>query len=157
MELCTRTFTSFLLSNSFFSSNPLLLPANAKATVFKFNSLKLSSFSPHIHLFQPFHSPHTSFSSPFTVSAASSSSSVAVGTEQDRLPAELNVTETEQLNSTVWSFFFHSYVASFKVGWFLMPIFISFIISFIWILLRCSIQQAACESEFVICYIIYNG
>ncbi|KAL9316694.1 hypothetical protein ACSQ67_017695 [Phaseolus vulgaris] len=101
MELCTRTFTSFLLSNSFFSSNPLLLPANAKATVFKFNSLKLSSFSPHIHLFQPFHSPHTSFSSPFTVSAASSSSSVAVGTEQDRLPAELNVTETEQLNSTV--------------------------------------------------------
>ncbi|KAK7371977.1 hypothetical protein VNO80_05344 [Phaseolus coccineus] len=103
MELCTRTFTSFLLSNSFFSSNTLLLPANAKATVFKFNSLKLSSFSPHIHLFQPFQFPHTSFSSPFTVSAtsSSSSSSVAVGTEQDRLPAELNVTETEQLNSTV--------------------------------------------------------
>ncbi|BAT80664.1 hypothetical protein VIGAN_03026000 [Vigna angularis var. angularis] len=49
MELCTRTFTSFLLP----------------------------------------------------ISAASSSSSVAVGTEQDRLPAELKVTETEQLKSTV--------------------------------------------------------
>lgn len=72
-----------------------------------FNSLKLSSFWPHIHLFQPFLSPHTS--SPFTLSAASassSSSSVAVGTEQDRLPAELNVTETAEPNSRVCSFFF---------------------------------------------------
>ncbi|CAJ1971453.1 unnamed protein product [Sphenostylis stenocarpa] len=100
MELCTRTFTSFLLFNPSFSSNSLLLRANANATPFKFNSLKLSSFSPHIHLFRPFISPHTSSSS-FTVSAASSSSSVAVGTEQDRLPAELKVTETEQPNSSV--------------------------------------------------------
>lgn len=100
MELCTQTFTSFLLPNSFISSNKILLLANANTSVFKFNSLKL--FAPHDHLFQPFISRYNSFSSPFTVSAASSSSSVAVGTEQDRLPAELKVTETEQLNSTVW-------------------------------------------------------
>ncbi|XP_014502905.1 trigger factor-like protein TIG, Chloroplastic [Vigna radiata var. radiata] len=99
MELCTQTFTSFLLPNSFISSNKILLLANANTSVFKFNSLKL--FAPHDHLFQPFISRYNSFSSPFTVSAASSSSSVAVGTEQDRLPAELKVTETEQLNSTV--------------------------------------------------------
>lgn len=105
MELCTRTFTSFFLFNPSSSSNPLFLRANANAkTPFKFNSLKLSSFPPHIHLFQPFLSPHTS--SPFTLSAASassssSSSSVAVGTEQDRLPAELNVTETAEPNSRV--------------------------------------------------------
>ncbi|XP_047171273.1 trigger factor-like protein TIG, Chloroplastic isoform X1 [Vigna umbellata] len=99
MELCTRTFTSFLLPSSFLSSNKILLLANANSSVFKFNSLKL--FAPHDHLFQPFISRYNSFSSPFTVSAASSSSSVAVGTEQDRLPAELKVTETEQLKSTV--------------------------------------------------------
>ncbi|WVY90910.1 hypothetical protein V8G54_036424 [Vigna mungo] len=99
MELCTRTFTSFLLSNSFFSSNKILLLANANTSVFKFNSLKL--FAPHDHHFQPFISRYNSFSSPFIASAASSSSSVAVGTEQDSLPAELKVTETEQLKSTV--------------------------------------------------------
>ncbi|KAG5081701.1 Trigger factor-like protein TIG, Chloroplastic [Glycine soja] len=102
MELCTRTFTSFLLFNPSFSPNSVFLRANPNATTpLKFNSLKLSSFSPHVHLFQPFLSPH--ISSPFTLSAAASasSSSVAVGTEQDRLPAELKVTETEEPKSRV--------------------------------------------------------
>ncbi|QCE01766.1 trigger factor [Vigna unguiculata] len=102
MELCTRTFTSSLLSNSFFSSNKSLLSANANTSIFKFNSLKFSSLAPHVHLFQPFIVRYNSFSSPFTVSAAASSSSVEVGTEQqDRLPAELKVTETEKIKSTV--------------------------------------------------------
>ncbi|XP_020223145.1 trigger factor-like protein TIG, Chloroplastic [Cajanus cajan] len=101
MELCTLTITSSLLFNPSFSSNSFLpLRANANATIpFKFNSLKLSSFSPHVHLFQPVRSRHTS--SPFTLSASSSSSSVAVGTEKDHLPAELKVTETEEPNSRV--------------------------------------------------------
>ncbi|TKY57345.1 Trigger factor protein TIG [Spatholobus suberectus] len=98
MELCTRTFTSFLLFNASFSSNSLLVRANANVTPFKFNSVKLSSLSPHIHLFQPF--PSRQSSSPFTLSA-SSSSSVALGPEQDRLPAELKITETEEPNSRV--------------------------------------------------------
>ncbi|XP_027938844.1 trigger factor-like protein TIG, Chloroplastic [Vigna unguiculata] len=102
MELCTRTFTSSLLSNSFFSSNKSLLSANANTSIFKFNSLKFSSLAPHVHFFQPFIVRYNSFSSPFTVSAAASSSSVEVGTEQqDRLPAELKVTETEKIKSTV--------------------------------------------------------
>ena len=139
MELCTRTFTSFFLFNPSSSSNPLFLRANANAkTPFKFNSLKLSSFPPHIHLFQPFLSPHTS--SPFTLSAASassssSSSSVAVGTEQDRLPAELNVTETAEPNSRVCSFFF-----------FFFPLYPYFSVWFN--------ATIICES-FVVCYIIY--
>ncbi|KAL2316709.1 hypothetical protein Fmac_030585 [Flemingia macrophylla] len=101
MEVCTRTFTSFLLFNPSFSSNSLPLRANAKATTpFKFSSLKLSYFSPHVQLSQPFRSRRTS--SPFTLSASSSSSSsVSVGTEKDRLPAELKVTETEEPNSRV--------------------------------------------------------
>ncbi|KAK7300014.1 hypothetical protein RJT34_10845 [Clitoria ternatea] len=103
MELCTRTFTSFLLFNpsiSSHSSNSSLLLRNT-ATPFKSNSLKLSTFTPYVHLFQPFLYHHNS--SPFTVlaSSSSSSSSVAVGTEKDRLPAELKVTETEESNSSV--------------------------------------------------------
>lgn len=133
MELCTRNFTSFLLFNSSFSSNSVLLRANAYATPFKFNSLKLSSFSPHnhIHLFRPFLSRHTS--SPFTLSAAaaapSSSSQVALDTEKDTLPAELKVTETGESNSTVCSssssFLIHFsqfYAASLKVVYILLDL-----------------------------------
>ncbi|XP_027329911.1 trigger factor-like protein TIG, Chloroplastic [Abrus precatorius] len=97
MELCTRTFTRVVLFKPSFShptSNPLLLRANTAP--FKFTSFNLSSsFIPHhVHLFQ-----HTS--SPFPLAASSSSSSVALGEEKDRLPAELKVTETEESNSRV--------------------------------------------------------
>ncbi|XP_057441101.1 trigger factor-like protein TIG, Chloroplastic [Lotus japonicus] len=98
MELCTQTFTRVLLFNnpSSFSSSALLLRANTSTRPFKSNSFKLSSLTPHIHLFQPFIHHHSS--SPFKVSA---SSSVAVDAEKDRLPADLIVTETEESNSRV--------------------------------------------------------
>ncbi|KAE9614766.1 putative peptidylprolyl isomerase [Lupinus albus] len=93
MELCTQTFIHFNASSlSSFSStsNSLLLLLRPNTLPFKSNySLNLSS---HYH--------HTHNSSPFIVSA-SSPSSVAVGTENDRLPAELKVTQTEGPNSTV--------------------------------------------------------
>lgn len=169
MELCTRTFTSFLLFNPSFSPNSVFLRANPNATTpLKFNSLKLSSFSPHVHLFQPFLSPH--ISSPFTLSAAASasSSSVAVGTEQDRLPAELKVTETEEPNSRVCSFFFlihfpQFYVASFKVVCrfliahfpknFTLLFFLKkyYIFGFIWILV-----SVWFNSTIIICNLLYN-
>ncbi|XP_061342194.1 trigger factor-like protein TIG, Chloroplastic [Gastrolobium bilobum] len=105
MELCTRTFTSVLRfhfnpSFSLPSSKSLILRANSGPS--KVKSFKLSSFTPHLHLFQPFLYHHSS--SPFTVSASSSSSSsssVARGTENDPLPADLKVSETEEPNSRI--------------------------------------------------------
>ncbi|RDX98833.1 Trigger factor-like protein TIG, Chloroplastic, partial [Mucuna pruriens] len=111
MELCSPTFTSFFLFNPSLTitSNSVPLrtnvtpfkfnsvPLRTNVTPFKFNSLKLSSFSPHVHLFQPILYRHTS--SPFTLSA--SSSSVALGTEEDYLPAQLMVTQAEEPNSGV--------------------------------------------------------
>lgn len=112
MELCTRTFTSPLLFNlslSLPSSNSvLLLRANTRRP-FKFNSIKLSSFTSHnINHFQPLLYHHSS--SPFTVSASSSSPSVSLGTENDPLPADLNVTETAEPNSKVCSDFTYSFL-----------------------------------------------
>lgn len=95
MELCTRTFTttSLLFNPSFSlpssSSNSLHLHLHSK-----FNSFNLSS-----SFIQPSLFHHTS--SPFTVSASPSSSSVELFPENDRLPAELKVTETKESNSRV--------------------------------------------------------
>ncbi|KAL5101262.1 hypothetical protein RYX36_005589 [Vicia faba] len=95
MELCTRTVTNSLLFNpsfSFSSSNSLLLRFSTCLKPFKFN---LSSFTSHIQQTSLYH--HTS--SPFTVSASSSSASLDF--ENDRLLAELKVTQTEEANSRV--------------------------------------------------------
>lgn len=106
MELCTtRTFTtSFSLPSSSSSSNSLRSNTVIKPFQFqfkfKFNSFNLSSFTPHI---QPSLSIHTS--SPFTISASSSSSSVSLDSENDLLPAQLKVTETEESDSRVCSFY----------------------------------------------------
>lgn len=102
MELCTPTLIHLNPSFSSTSNSLLLLRGNTRPS--KPNSLKLSSFTPRIQV-QPF-LYHYSSASPFTVSAkTSSSSSVALGTENDRLPAELDVTETEESNSTVCSYY----------------------------------------------------
>jgi hypothetical protein len=103
MELCTRTFKTSLFFNPSFSlpssSNSHLLRLNNTLKPFKFNSFNLSSF------IQPSLYHHTS--SPFTISASSSSSSpVELYSENDRLPAKLKVTETPESNSRVCSSFF---------------------------------------------------
>ncbi|CAK8538853.1 unnamed protein product [Lathyrus sativus] len=93
MELCTRTFTSSLLFNPSFSlsySNSLLLRFNTSLKPFKFN---LSYFTSRIQ--QP--SLYHRTSSPFTISA----SSVSLDIENDRLPAKLKVSLTEESNSRV--------------------------------------------------------
>ncbi|CAJ2633911.1 unnamed protein product [Trifolium pratense] len=99
MELCTHTFKtslffnpSFSLTSSSSSSNSHLLRFNNTLKPFKFSSFNLSSF------IQPSLYHHTS--SPFTISA-SSSSSVELFSENDRLPAELKVSETPESNSRV--------------------------------------------------------
>ncbi|KAL1307424.1 hypothetical protein AAHE18_17G031400 [Arachis hypogaea] len=117
MELCSRTLTTLLhrtspsSSSSSSSSNSLLRATTCNyATPSKSsNYFNLSSSHYHnhhvLHHFQQqpflFHHYHGSFS-PFTVSA-SSSSAAASSTEEkmDRLPAELNVTETQEPNSRV--------------------------------------------------------
>lgn len=107
MELCTRTFTttslpfnpSFSLpSSSSSSSISLHLHSNTTLKPFKFN-LSSSFIQPSLY-------HHTS--SPFTVSASSSSSSSSVELfpENDRLPAQLKVTETKESNSRVCLTFF---------------------------------------------------
>lgn len=116
MELCTRTFTttSLLFNPSFSlpsssSSNSLHLHLHSK-----FNSFNLSSSSIQPSLFH-----HTS--SPFTVSASPSSSSVELFPENDRLPAELKVTETKESNSRVcvtFFFFFFYYICFFTLSQF---------------------------------------
>ncbi|AET00600.1 putative peptidylprolyl isomerase [Medicago truncatula] len=100
MELCTRTFTttslpfnpSFSLPSSSSSSSSISLHLHSNTTLkpFKFN-LSSSFIQPSLY-------HHTS--SPFTVSA-SSSSSVELFPENDRLPAQLKVTETKESNSRV--------------------------------------------------------
>ncbi|GAU25069.1 hypothetical protein TSUD_257630 [Trifolium subterraneum] len=97
MELCTRTFKTSLFFNPSFSlssSNSHLLRFNTTLKPFKFSSINLSSF------IQPSIYHHTS-SSPFTISASSSSSSVELYSENDRLPAKLKVSETPESNSRV--------------------------------------------------------
>ncbi|WJX64800.1 hypothetical protein P8452_49535 [Trifolium repens] len=100
MELCTRTFKTSLFFNPSFSlpsssssssSNSHLLRLNNTLKPFKFN---LSFIQPSLY-------HHTS--SPFTISASSSSSSspVELYSENDRLPAKLKVTETPESNSRV--------------------------------------------------------
>ncbi|KAI4307948.1 hypothetical protein L6164_031072 [Bauhinia variegata] len=103
MELCSGSFRTVLhfnpspgrlcvLSANFFSLQDPFLRKKTTA----FNSLKHSSFTRQIHLLQPLPN-HQNFCR-LTVSA---SSSVALGTEKDQLPAELKVTETEEPNSRV--------------------------------------------------------
>ncbi|XP_054797953.1 trigger factor-like protein TIG, Chloroplastic [Prosopis cineraria] len=107
MELCGISFRTILHSNPFpprlssfsFTSFPLQnSPFQAKPKAF--NSLKHPSVSPQIQLFQL--ALHRQNLCRLTVSASSSSSSsVAADTEIDRLPADLNVIETEEPNSRV--------------------------------------------------------
>ncbi|KAF7831329.1 trigger factor-like protein TIG, Chloroplastic [Senna tora] len=105
MELCSGSFRTILNFNpspprlSLLSSNSLSLRNSfLHCKPRTSNSLRHSSSSSRqIQLFQPsLHRRHNSRR--LTVSA---SSSVAVGTEEDRLPADLNVTETENPNSSV--------------------------------------------------------
>lgn len=102
MELCITNSTRILNLNSL-SRTELPISVSLKNSTLQsknqnyFNYQKLSSFSRqiHFHLQQPqFHrSPVRVF--------ASSSSSVALGPEKDWLPADIEVTESPEPNSTV--------------------------------------------------------
>ncbi|MED6160984.1 hypothetical protein PIB30_056385 [Stylosanthes scabra] len=120
MELCSRTLTTLLHrtypspSSSSSSSNSLLRATTCNyATPSKstnYFNLSSSQFHYHyhnhhvLHHFQQqpylFHH-HQSSSSSFKVSASSSSVAASSKEELDRLPAELNVTETQEPNSRV--------------------------------------------------------
>lgn len=109
MELCiTTSSTTFLPLNRAYAS--VLIPLKKSTLQFKnqkatLTSLKFSSFS---RLIQPqFHR------NPYCVSA-SAASSVAVGPEMDKLPADIKVTETEEPNSRV-GFFCYFLFRLFKI------------------------------------------
>ncbi|KAJ4725175.1 Trigger factor [Melia azedarach] len=102
MELCITSSTKILNLNPInrtevlFSVSPKNSALQFKNQIY-FNSDKLSSSSRQFH----FHLQQTQIHrSPFRVSA-SASSSVALGPEKDRLPADIEVTETEEPNSRV--------------------------------------------------------
>ncbi|KAH9652068.1 trigger factor-like protein TIG [Citrus sinensis] len=102
MELCITNSTRILNLNSLNRTGlPLSVSLKNSTVEFMnqnyFNSQKLSSFSRQIHLY--LHQPQF-HRSPVRI-FASSSSSVALGPEKDRLPADIEVTESPEPNSTV--------------------------------------------------------
>lgn len=102
MELCITNSTRILNLNSVNRTGlPLSVSLKNSTVEFMnqnyFNSQKLSSFSRQIHFY--LHQPQF-HRSPVRV-FASSSSSVALGPEKDRLPADIEVTESPEPNSTV--------------------------------------------------------
>lgn len=104
MELCITNSTRILNLNSLNRTGlPLSVSLKNSTVEFMnqnyFNSQKLSSFSRQIHLY--LHQPQF-HRSPVRI-FASSSSSVALGPEKDRLPADIEVTESPEPNSTVSS------------------------------------------------------
>ena len=104
MELCITNSTRILNLNSLNRTGlPLSVSLKNSTVQFMnqnyFNSQKLSSFSRQIHLY--LHQPQF-HRSPVRI-FASSSSSVALGPEKDRLPADIEVTESPEPNSTVSS------------------------------------------------------
>ncbi|KAK7276888.1 hypothetical protein RIF29_18034 [Crotalaria pallida] len=105
--LSTQTFTTFLryFNPSLSSNSVLLLRRGNNAQRRPPSSNSNHSFKLSSHHFQPpflhhHHHPNPS-SSPFTVSASSSSSSATIATENDRLPADLKVTQTQEPNSRI--------------------------------------------------------
>lgn len=102
MELCITNSTRILNLNSLNRTGlPLSVSLKNSTVEFMnqnyFNSQKLSSFSRQIHFY--LHQPQF-HRSPVRI-FASSSSSVALGPEKDRLPADIEVTESPEPNSTV--------------------------------------------------------
>jgi trigger factor len=110
MELCISSSTKLLNKNPCRPPHALICSTSASSLrnpVLQFKhrpigSLKLLSPSRLIHHLQPLPFPRNPCQ--FAVSASSSSSSsssVALGNEKDRLPADIEVKETEEPNSRV--------------------------------------------------------
>ncbi|XP_059441079.1 trigger factor-like protein TIG, Chloroplastic [Corylus avellana] len=111
MELCISSSTKLLNKNPCRPPHALICSTSASSLrnpVLQFNhrpigSLKLLSPSRLIHHLQPLPFPRNpcQFVASASSSSSSSSSSVALGNEKDRLPADIEVKETEEPNSRV--------------------------------------------------------
>ncbi|XP_028754219.1 trigger factor-like protein TIG, Chloroplastic [Neltuma alba] len=109
MELCSINFRTILHSSpsprrlsSFSSPSFSLQNSSFKSKPRAFNTLRHSSLTPQIQLFQLGLDRQNSCFHPVSASSSSSSSSsVTADSEIDRLPADLNVTETQEPNSRV--------------------------------------------------------
>lgn len=109
MELCISSSTKLLNKNPCRPPHALICSTSASSLrnpVLQFKhrpigSLKLLSPCRLIHHLQPLPFPRNPCQFAASASSSSSSSSVALGNEKDRLPADIEVKETEEPNSRV--------------------------------------------------------